>query len=56
MGSEKTVPPLLLEDVARAAAELTAERELEALLARFQDHLREWWKCRRTHSSPIKGR
>ncbi len=42
MGSEKTVPPLLLEDVARAAAELTAERELEALLARFQDHLREW--------------
>ena len=42
MESENTVPSLLLEDVARAAAELTAERELDALVARFLDRLREW--------------
>ena len=42
MESENTVPSLLLEDVARAAAELTAERELDALVARFLDRLRDW--------------
>jgi predicted nucleic acid-binding Zn-ribbon protein len=33
---------LLLEDVARAAAELAAESELDGLLARFMDRVREW--------------
>jgi hypothetical protein len=33
---------LLLEDVARAAAELSAERELNGLLERFRDWVREW--------------
>jgi colicin import membrane protein len=33
---------LLLEDVAHAAAELAAERELDGLLARFMDRVREW--------------
>ncbi|MCG6922719.1 MAG: hypothetical protein LJF15_16765 [Acidobacteria bacterium] len=43
---ETTQPPespgLLLEVVAHAAAELAAERELDALIARFLDRLREW--------------
>jgi predicted nucleic acid-binding Zn-ribbon protein len=34
--------PLLLEDVARAAAELAAEKDLDGLLARFLDRVREW--------------
>lgn len=34
--------PLELEDVARAAAELAAEQELDRLLARFLERLREW--------------
>jgi chromosome segregation ATPase len=33
---------LRLEDVARAAAELSAERELSGLLERFRDRVREW--------------
>ena len=33
---------LLLEDVARAAAELSAEGELSGLLERFRDRVREW--------------
>lgn len=34
--------PLQLEDVARAAADLAAENELDRLLARFLDRVREW--------------
>jgi predicted nucleic acid-binding Zn-ribbon protein len=34
--------PLQLEDVARASAELAAEPELDKLLARFLDRVREW--------------
>jgi predicted nucleic acid-binding Zn-ribbon protein len=34
--------PLPLEDVARAARELAAETELEALVSRFLDRVREW--------------
>jgi predicted nucleic acid-binding Zn-ribbon protein len=34
--------PLPLEDVARAARELTVERELGALVDRFLDRVREW--------------
>lgn len=42
MDSENTAPSLLLEDVARAAAELNAEAELAGVIARFHERLREW--------------
>ena len=41
-GSANSKEALQLEDVARAAAELAAENELDGLLARFLDRVREW--------------
>ncbi|MCG6926303.1 MAG: hypothetical protein LJF30_13455 [Acidobacteria bacterium] len=41
-GTANSKEPLQLEDVARAAAELAAEQELDGLLERFLDRVREW--------------
>jgi hypothetical protein len=41
-GSASRKEALRLEDVARAASELAAEHELDSLLARFLDRVREW--------------
>ena len=41
-GTANSKEPLQLEDVARAAAGLAAEQELDGLLTRFLDRVREW--------------